>query len=135
MKTGFSLWELAHREFPVSPTGFGFAVNKTEKFFSLIVVQKGLQYYKMAYMASRRQDNKITRQWWQKNMSCAASLCATKKTEKPYIIFSFSCLISIPFNVQSSKAYLSNQLELCTRICARFLMSFQQLRLLRRTSH
>ena len=26
MKTGFSLWELAHREFPVSYTGFGFAV-------------------------------------------------------------------------------------------------------------
>ena len=27
MKTGFSLWELAHREFPVSYTGFGFAVQ------------------------------------------------------------------------------------------------------------
>ena len=26
MKTGFSLWELAHREFPVSYTGFGFTV-------------------------------------------------------------------------------------------------------------
>ena len=26
MKTGFSLCELAHREFPVSYTGFGFAV-------------------------------------------------------------------------------------------------------------
>jgi hypothetical protein len=26
MKTGFSLWELANREFPVSYTGFGFAV-------------------------------------------------------------------------------------------------------------
>jgi hypothetical protein len=25
MKTGFSLWELAHMEFPVSPTGYGFA--------------------------------------------------------------------------------------------------------------
>ena len=26
MKTGFSLWELTHREFLVSYTGFGFAV-------------------------------------------------------------------------------------------------------------
>ena len=26
MKTGFSLWELTYREFPVSLTGFGFAV-------------------------------------------------------------------------------------------------------------
>ena len=41
---------------------------QSEKFFNLIVVQKGLQYYKMAYMASRRQDNKITQQRWQKNM-------------------------------------------------------------------
>ena len=27
MKTGFSLWELTYREFPVSLTGFGFAVS------------------------------------------------------------------------------------------------------------
>ena len=27
MKTGFSLWELTYREFPVSLTGFGFAVH------------------------------------------------------------------------------------------------------------
>ena len=27
MKTGFSLWELTYREFPVSLTGFGFAVQ------------------------------------------------------------------------------------------------------------
>jgi hypothetical protein len=27
MKTGFSLWDLTHREFPVSYTGFGFAVH------------------------------------------------------------------------------------------------------------
>ena len=27
MQTGFSLWELAHREFPVSCTGFGFTVH------------------------------------------------------------------------------------------------------------
>ena len=27
MKTGFSLWELTHMEFPVSYTGFGFAVQ------------------------------------------------------------------------------------------------------------
>ena len=26
MKTGFYLWELAHREFPVSYAGFGFVV-------------------------------------------------------------------------------------------------------------
>ena len=26
MKTGCSLWELTHREFPVSSTGFGFTV-------------------------------------------------------------------------------------------------------------
>ena len=26
MRTGVSLWELTHREFPVSYTGFGFAV-------------------------------------------------------------------------------------------------------------
>ena len=31
MKTGFSLWELAHREFPVSYTGFGFAVYLVAK--------------------------------------------------------------------------------------------------------
>ena len=33
MKTGFSLWELAHREFPVSYTGFGFAVYTRMKIF------------------------------------------------------------------------------------------------------
>ena len=33
MKTGFSLWELAHREFPVSYTGFGFTVK-----FTVIVI-------------------------------------------------------------------------------------------------
>ena len=27
MKTGFSLWELTYREFPVSLTGFGFTVR------------------------------------------------------------------------------------------------------------
>ena len=35
MKTGFSLWKLAHREFPVSYTGFGFAV-------SLIIYSKAI---------------------------------------------------------------------------------------------
>ena len=29
MRTGFYLWELAHREFPVSFTGFGFTVCLT----------------------------------------------------------------------------------------------------------
>ena len=53
---------------------------------------------------TRQQDNMTTVAEKNGFMSCAVSLCATKKTEKPYIIFSFSCLISIPFNVQSSKA-------------------------------
>ena len=36
MKTGFSLWELTYREFPVSITGFGFAVYRI---FSQIIKQ------------------------------------------------------------------------------------------------
>ena len=35
MKTSFSLWELAHREFPVSYTGFGFAVHI--KYFGIAI--------------------------------------------------------------------------------------------------
>ena len=31
MKTGFSLWELIHREFPVSYTGFGFTKETVKK--------------------------------------------------------------------------------------------------------
>ena len=37
MKAGFSLWELTYREFPVSLTGFGFAVHrKTPKYYLIL---------------------------------------------------------------------------------------------------
>jgi hypothetical protein len=32
MKTGFSLWQLIYREFPVSLPGFGFAVREEATF-------------------------------------------------------------------------------------------------------
>ena len=49
MKTGFPLWELTHMEFPVSYTGFGFAVQistvdspkkRTNKFVLFVVKSK-----------------------------------------------------------------------------------------------
>ena len=40
MKTGFYLLELTHREFPVSLTGFGFAVYVLEKMASTLVLSQ-----------------------------------------------------------------------------------------------
>ena len=45
MKTDFSLWELTYREFPVSLTGFGFAVCQKE-----IVDLMNLQHFSLKFV-------------------------------------------------------------------------------------
>ena len=69
MKTGFSLWELTHREFPMSYTGFCFAVQlKFSEYLQNISRSESFSRFVLIVIAELKAKFEIARN---------ATLCAT----------------------------------------------------------